>query len=191
MVGVPDPKWDERPLLVVVPKPAASPGDARLEADILAFMGAHPDVAKFAVPDGVLFVEAIPYGATGKARRGERDGACWGPGEGGRSTDFAGGLWRVVRRPHWSGPEEGTLRPTAQYSSNPHPYRQIGPAEQPTATNRNQINQALGHRNADLQGCAPPNGGSDQRRYPEAAPAGAQQALKGLLHGEPRALAEP
>jgi hypothetical protein len=33
-------------------------------------MASHPDVAKFAVPDDVLFVEAIPYGATGKASLG-------------------------------------------------------------------------------------------------------------------------
>lgn len=32
-------------------------------------MAAHPDVARFAVPDDVLFVEAIPYGATGKVGR--------------------------------------------------------------------------------------------------------------------------
>lgn len=65
VIGVPHPKWDERPLLVAVPKPGAAPGDA-LRRDVLAFMAAHPDVAKFAVPDDVLFVEAIPYGATGK-----------------------------------------------------------------------------------------------------------------------------
>ena len=69
MIGVPHPKWDERPLLVVVPKPPAAPGDA-LRREVLDYMAAHPDVAKFAVPDDVMFVEAIPYGATGKVRAG-------------------------------------------------------------------------------------------------------------------------
>ncbi|KIZ05685.1 fatty-acyl-CoA synthase [Monoraphidium neglectum] len=69
VIGVPHPKWDERPLLVAVPKPGAAPDDA-LRRDVLAFMASHPDVAKFAVPDDVLFVEAIPYGATGKASLG-------------------------------------------------------------------------------------------------------------------------
>lgn len=67
VIGVPDAKWGERPLLVAVPKPPASPGDA-LRRELLAYMAAHPAVAKFAVPDDVLFVEAIPYGATGKVR---------------------------------------------------------------------------------------------------------------------------
>jgi hypothetical protein len=67
VVGVPDPKWGERPLLVVVPKPGAAPGPG-LRSSVLAYMAGHPDVAKFAVPDDVMFVDAIPYGATGKAR---------------------------------------------------------------------------------------------------------------------------
>ena len=65
VIGVPHPQWDEPPLLVAVPKAGVAPGDG-LKRDVLAYMAAHPDVAKFAVPDDVLFVEAIPYGATGK-----------------------------------------------------------------------------------------------------------------------------
>jgi hypothetical protein len=75
VIGVPHPKWDERPLLVAVPKPGAAPDDA-LRRDVLAFMASHPDVAKFAVPDDVLFVEAIPYGATGKASLGCQVTVC-------------------------------------------------------------------------------------------------------------------
>jgi acyl-CoA synthetase (AMP-forming)/AMP-acid ligase II len=77
VIGVPHPKWDERPLLVVVPKAPARPDDA-LRRELLAFMAAHPDVARFAVPDDVLFVEAIPYGATGKVGRRVYLVVCWG-----------------------------------------------------------------------------------------------------------------
>jgi len=73
VIGIPHPKWDERPLLVVVPKPPHRP-DESLKRDVLGFMAAHPDVARFAVPDDVLFVEAIPYGATGKVGGG---GGVW------------------------------------------------------------------------------------------------------------------
>jgi fatty-acyl-CoA synthase len=59
-VAMPHPKWDERPLLVVVRKPGAT-----LEAaELLAFYDGK--VAKWWVPDDVLFVDAIPLGATGK-----------------------------------------------------------------------------------------------------------------------------
>ena len=59
-VAVPHPKWDERPLLVVVKKPGA-----QVESrDLLAFY--EGKVAKWWIPDDVMFVDAIPLGATGK-----------------------------------------------------------------------------------------------------------------------------
>ena len=54
------PKWDERPLLVVMKKPNM---DVTKE-DLLAHY--EGKVAKWQVPDDVVFVEAIPLGATGK-----------------------------------------------------------------------------------------------------------------------------
>lgn len=59
-VGVPHPKWDERPLLVVVRKPDA---DVTREQILAHYEGR---VAKWQIPDDVLFVESIPLGATGK-----------------------------------------------------------------------------------------------------------------------------
>ena len=57
------PKWDERPLLVVVRKP-----DATLTRDeLLAFYKGK--VATWWVPDDVVFVESIPLGATGKMQK--------------------------------------------------------------------------------------------------------------------------
>jgi len=59
-IGVRHPKWDERPLLVVVQKP-----DTTLtRGEILAHF--ERKVAKWQVPDDVVFVEAIPLGPTGK-----------------------------------------------------------------------------------------------------------------------------
>ncbi len=59
-IAVPHPKWDERPLLVVVRKPGA-----RLTRDdMLAFFAGK--IAKWWTPDDVVFVDAIPLGATGK-----------------------------------------------------------------------------------------------------------------------------
>ncbi len=57
------PKWDERPLLVVVKKPGAE----LTREDLLAFY--EGKVAKWWVPDDVTFVEAIPLGATGKMQK--------------------------------------------------------------------------------------------------------------------------
>ena len=54
------PKWDERPLLVVVKKP-----DAQVTRDELLAHYAGK-VARWQVPDDVVFVDALPLGATGK-----------------------------------------------------------------------------------------------------------------------------
>jgi 3-(methylthio)propionyl---CoA ligase len=54
------PKWDERPLLVVVKKPGAEVS----REELLAFFEGR--IAKWWTPDDVAFVEAIPLGATGK-----------------------------------------------------------------------------------------------------------------------------
>jgi fatty-acyl-CoA synthase len=59
-IGVAHPKWDERPLLVVVKKPGAEVTKAQLLAHY------EGKVARWQKPDDVLFVEAIPLGATGK-----------------------------------------------------------------------------------------------------------------------------
>jgi 3-(methylthio)propionyl---CoA ligase len=53
-------KWDERPLLIVVKKPAAE----LTKDELLAFYEGR--IAKWWTPDDVVFVDAIPLGATGK-----------------------------------------------------------------------------------------------------------------------------
>jgi len=57
------PKWDERPLLIVVKKPGASLS----REDLLQFYEGR--IAKWWTPDDVLFVDAIPLGATGKMQK--------------------------------------------------------------------------------------------------------------------------
>jgi fatty-acyl-CoA synthase len=63
VIGVPHPKWDERPLLIIVPKAGA---EVSCE-ELLAFVGAR--TARWCVPDDVVFVEEIPHTATGKIQK--------------------------------------------------------------------------------------------------------------------------
>jgi 3-(methylthio)propionyl---CoA ligase len=62
-IAAPHPKWDERPLLVVVRKPDA----ALTREELLAFY--EGKIAKWWTPDDVVFVDAIPLGATGKMQK--------------------------------------------------------------------------------------------------------------------------
>lgn len=63
VIGVSHPKWDERPLLVVVRKPGKDPS----KDELLGFM--EGKVAKWWMPDDVAFVEEIPHTATGKIQK--------------------------------------------------------------------------------------------------------------------------
>jgi fatty-acyl-CoA synthase len=60
VIGVRHPKWQERPLLVVVKKKGAQAA----AKDILDFL--KPRVAKWWLPDDVVFVDELPHTATGK-----------------------------------------------------------------------------------------------------------------------------
>ena len=62
-IAVTHPKWDERPLLVVMKKPGAQ----ATEAEILAHFDGR--IAKWQVPDEVVFIDSIPLGATGKMQK--------------------------------------------------------------------------------------------------------------------------
>ncbi len=62
-IGVSHPKWDERPLLVIVLKK----GETATKDDILDFM--QGKVAKWWLPDDVVFVDEIPHTATGKIQK--------------------------------------------------------------------------------------------------------------------------
>ncbi|GAB4218269.1 MAG: 3-(methylthio)propionyl-CoA ligase [Rhodoferax sp.] len=62
-VGMPHPKWDERPVLVVMKKPGAELS----REELLRFY--EGKTAKWQVPDDVVFVDTIPLGATGKMQK--------------------------------------------------------------------------------------------------------------------------
>lgn len=59
-IGVFHPKWDERPLLLAVKKPGAEVS----REELLQFFDGK--VAKWWLPDDVVFIESLPLGATGK-----------------------------------------------------------------------------------------------------------------------------
>ncbi|VVD75758.1 long-chain-fatty-acid--CoA ligase [Pandoraea eparura] len=54
------PKWDERPLLLVVKRP----GESLTADEVLTFLRGR--IAKWWTPDAVVFIDALPIGATGK-----------------------------------------------------------------------------------------------------------------------------
>ena len=65
VIGVKHPKWDERPLLFIVRKP----GQTVEREEILSFLAER--VAKWWVPDDVVFLDALPVGGTGKVQKGD------------------------------------------------------------------------------------------------------------------------
>ncbi len=63
VIGVHHPRWTERPLLVVVKKEGAEVD----KEDILAYLDGK--IAKWWMPDDVVFVDALPHTATGKVKK--------------------------------------------------------------------------------------------------------------------------
>jgi fatty-acyl-CoA synthase len=63
VIGIHHPKWDERPLLVIVTKK----GESVSKDDILGFI--RGKVANWWMPDDVVFVDEIPHTATGKIQK--------------------------------------------------------------------------------------------------------------------------
>ncbi len=62
VIAVPHPKWIERPLACVVPKPESK--GKLTERDIIEFL--RPQVSKWMLPDEVLFIDAVPKTGVGK-----------------------------------------------------------------------------------------------------------------------------
>ncbi len=65
VIGVAHPKWTERPLLIVVSKE----GQEVSKEDMLSFL--EDKVARWWLPDDVVFVDEIPHTATGKILKTE------------------------------------------------------------------------------------------------------------------------
>jgi fatty-acyl-CoA synthase len=59
-IGIPHPRWDERPLLLIVRDEGSNVGDGEIR-DHLA-----KEVAKWWLPDAIEFVEELPHTGTGK-----------------------------------------------------------------------------------------------------------------------------
>ena len=62
-IGIKHPKWDERPIIAVVKKPGVEVS----RDELLKFYDGK--IAKWQVPDDVVFVDAIPLGGTGKMQK--------------------------------------------------------------------------------------------------------------------------
>ncbi|CAH0192906.1 3-methylmercaptopropionyl-CoA ligase [Massilia sp. Bi118] len=62
-IGVAHPKWDERPLLLVVRRP----GVELTREELLRFF--EGKIARFWMPDDVVFVDSLPIGGTGKIQK--------------------------------------------------------------------------------------------------------------------------
>jgi acyl-CoA synthetase (AMP-forming)/AMP-acid ligase II len=65
VIAIPDPKWQERPLLLVHAKPGTNP----TKESILEFLSTR--IAKWWMPADVIFVESLPHTATGKLLKTE------------------------------------------------------------------------------------------------------------------------
>ncbi|MDS4041993.1 MAG: fatty acid--CoA ligase [Candidatus Competibacter sp.] len=67
-IGIPDPKWGERPLALVVAKPNQPLDEAAIRAWLKNFAD-QGIISKWGIPDRVLFVDSIPKTSVGKLNK--------------------------------------------------------------------------------------------------------------------------
>jgi fatty-acyl-CoA synthase len=65
VIGVPDPKWGERPLALVVARPGQEVSEEQIRAHLQRFVG-KGIINSYSVPDRIVFVEALPKTSVGK-----------------------------------------------------------------------------------------------------------------------------
>ncbi len=63
VIGVHHPKWDERPLLIIVMRD----GEQATASDLLSYLSGK--IAKWQIPDDVIFLDKLPHTATGKIQK--------------------------------------------------------------------------------------------------------------------------
>ena len=85
VIAMDDPKWDERPLAVVVPRP----GQTVTHAELTEFLA--PRFAKWWLPDATVLTDALPIGATGKFLKRELREEYRGYGQQGQGAGGAEG----------------------------------------------------------------------------------------------------
>jgi fatty-acyl-CoA synthase len=65
VIGVPDPRWSERPLALVVVEPGSRVSEADIKTHLTDF-AARGMISRYGVPERILFVEALPKTSVGK-----------------------------------------------------------------------------------------------------------------------------
>ena len=89
-IGIYHPKWDERPLLLVVRKPGSDVTAAEITAHLAG------QVAKWWLPDEIVFVDELPHTATGKILKTELRDAIQGSQAGQRRLNRPGADWSIT-----------------------------------------------------------------------------------------------
>jgi fatty-acyl-CoA synthase len=65
VIGVPDPRWGERPVAIVVCRPGSAPDETGIRACVLAQVE-NGTISKYAVPDRIVFAPSIAKTSVGK-----------------------------------------------------------------------------------------------------------------------------
>jgi fatty-acyl-CoA synthase len=65
VIGVPDPKWTERPMAVLVARANHTVGEADIKQHLQVY-ASQGHISRYAVPDRIVFVEALPKTSVGK-----------------------------------------------------------------------------------------------------------------------------